>query len=217
MDARRAFADGTPGLLDATRSTHRRPRLQAGFSPLTSPQRPTTRRAWTSLRVQAPADQYSTDRGPTPGSLPLAKSEVRTEGLALCCYEVRRAWTSLQSRPGGTQSSTDRGPTPGSRLHREQRCERRDLSVPTKSAARGRVFESRPGGRSPHGQRTDAWLSVTPRAEVRTEGLEPSRQLRRQNLNLVRLPIPPRSLAGRHVYSAAYGSSSRSRPSRPLT
>jgi integrase len=28
---------------------------------------------------------------------------------------------------------------------------------------------------------------------VRTEGLEPSRQLRRQNLNLVRLPIPPRS------------------------
>jgi dihydroorotase len=28
---------------------------------------------------------------------------------------------------------------------------------------------------------------------VRTEGVEPSRQLRRQNLNLVRLPIPPRS------------------------
>ena len=31
---------------------------------------------------------------------------------------------------------------------------------------------------------------------VRTKGLEPLRQLRRQNLNLVRLPIPPRSRVG---------------------
>jgi hypothetical protein len=32
---------------------------------------------------------------------------------------------------------------------------------------------------------------------VRTEGLEPSRELPRQNLNLVRLPIPPRSREAR--------------------
>ena len=35
---------------------------------------------------------------------------------------------------------------------------------------------------------------------VRTEGVEPSRELPRQNLNLVRLPIPPRSRGKRGIF-----------------
>ena len=39
---------------------------------------------------------------------------------------------------------------------------------------------------------------------VRTEGLEPSRELPRQNLNLVRLPIPPRSRGERCVFGGLH-------------
>src|SRR5579872_7062899 len=40
----------------------------------------------------------------------------------------------------------------------------------------------------------DRLVGSAQQAGVRTEGVEPSRELPRQNLNLVRLPIPPRSL-----------------------
>src|SRR5258708_17330489 len=58
------------------------------------------------------------------------------------------------------------------------------------------LLGARGSGPAPPRTRPDP-PSVVRRTAVRTEGLEPSRELPRQNLNLVRLPIPPRSREAR--------------------